>query len=92
MFTLTQRRALIVYINGKRIIKTLSHYGAVRYVSRRMHYAVLYVNQDQLNTTKERLNKMRAVRRVIESQRPDLDPTLTDLEETGLYKMHDEDD
>lgn len=92
MFTLTQRRALIVYISGKRILKTLHRYGAVRYVSRRMHYVVLYVDQDQLTSTKERLAKMRAVRRVLESARPDLDPTLTDLEQTGLYKMHDEDD
>lgn len=92
MLTLTDRRALIVYISGKRIIKTLNHYGAVRYVSRRMHYVVLYVDQEQLSETKERLTKMRAVRRVIESVRPDLDPTLTDLEQTGLYKMHDEDD
>ena len=92
MFTLTKRRALIVYISGKRIIRTLQHYGAVRYVSKRMHYVVLYVNQDNLAEVKERLKKLRAVRHVLESARPDLDPTLTDLEQTGLYKIHDEDD
>ena len=92
MFTLTKRRALIVYISGKRIVRTLQHYGAVRYVSKRMHYVVLYVNQADLTDVKMRLQKLRAVRHVIESARPDLDPTLTDLEQTGLYKMHDEDD
>lgn len=92
MFTLTKRRALIVYISGKRVVRTLHHYGAVRYVSKRMHYVVLYVNQDDITQVKERLIKLRAVRHVLESARPDLDPTLTDLEQTGLYKMHDEDD
>ncbi|KRL26951.1 hypothetical protein FD27_GL000697 [Limosilactobacillus frumenti DSM 13145] len=57
-----------------------------------MHYVVLYVNQDDLTDIKTRLQKLRAVRHVLESARPDLDPTLTDLEQTGLYKMHDEDD
>lgn len=92
MFTLTKRRALIVYISGKRVVRTFHHYGAVRYVSKRMHYVVLYVNQDDITQVKERLIKLRAVRHVLESARPDLDPTLTDLEQTGLYKMHDEDD
>lgn len=92
MFTLTKRRALIVYISGKRVVRTPHHYGAVRYVSKRMHYVVLYVNQDDITQVKERLIKLRAVRHVLESARPDLDPTLTDLEQTGLYKMHDEDD
>lgn len=92
MFTLTKRRALIVYISGKRVVRTLQHYGAIRYVSKRMHYVVLYVNQDDLTDIKTRLQKLRAVRHVLESARPNLDPTLTDLEQTGLYKMHDEDD
>lgn len=92
MFTLTKRRALIVYISGKRVVRTLQHYGAIRYVSKRMHYVVLYVNQEDLTDIKARLQKLRAVRHVLESARPDLDPTLTDLEQTGLYKMHDEDD
>ena len=92
MFKLTARRALIVYINGNRVIRTLRHYGMVRYVSRRMHYVVLYVDQDQVTAVTDRLKKLRAVRRVEESYRPDLGPTLTDLEMTGIYKLHDEDD
>lgn len=92
MFKLTARRALIVYINGNRVIRTLRHYGMVRYVSRRMHYVVLYVEQDQVTAVTDRLKKLRAVRRVEQSYRPDLDPTLTDLEMTGIYKLHDEDD
>ncbi|WP_373841637.1 YlbG family protein [Limosilactobacillus sp.] len=92
MFKLTARRALVVYIDGNRVVKTLRHFGIVRYVSRRMHYVILYVNQDQIKQLKGKINRLRAVRSVEESYRPDLDPTLTDLEMTGLYKLHDEDD
>ena len=92
MFKLTARRALIIYISGSRVIRTLRHYGMVRYFSRRMHYVVLYVDQDQITAVTDRLKKLRAVRRIEQSYRPDLDPTLTDLEMTGIYKIHDEDD
>lgn len=92
MFKLTQRRGLVVYINGNRVIRTLRHYGLVHYVSRRMHYVILYVNQSQVEQVTEKLSHIKAVRRVEKSARPELDPTLTDLEMTGLYKLHDEDD
>lgn len=92
MFKLTARRALVVYVNGNRVVRAFRHYGLVRYVSRRMHYVILYVDQDQIDTVKDKVKHLRAVRRVEKSVRPDLDPTLTDLEMTGLYKLHDEDD
>lgn len=92
MFKLTARRALVIYINGTRVIRTLRQYGVVRYVSRRMHYVILYVDQAQLPQLQTKISHFRAVRRVEKSYRPDLDPTLTDLEMTGLYKLHDEDD
>ena len=79
MFKLIARRALVVYINGNRVVRTLRHYGIVRYVSRRMHYVILYVDQDQIEQLKAKIGHLRAVRSVEESARPDLDPTLTDL-------------
>lgn len=57
-----------------------------------MHYVVLYVDQEKIPEITARLKKLRAVRSIEPSYRPDLDPTLTDLEETGLYRLHDEDD
>lgn len=92
MFNLTKRRAIIVYYNGRRVLRSLHHYGQLRYVSKRFHYAILYINQDHYDEVKERVQNLRAVKHVLSSARPDLDPTLTDLEETGLYKQHDEDD
>lgn len=92
MFELIPRRALIVRISSNRVVKNLRRYGLVRYVSRRMHYVVLYVDQAKIPEITEHLRRLRAVRSVEQSYRPDLDPTLTDLEETGVYRLHDEDD
>ena len=92
MFELTARRALIVRVASNRVARTLRRYGIVRYVSRRMHYVVLYVDQERIPEITEHLKRLRAVRSVEQSYRPDLDPTLTDLEETGVYQLHDEDD
>ncbi|MDO4903778.1 MAG: YlbG family protein [Limosilactobacillus sp.] len=92
MMELTQRRGLIVKISTGRAIRSLRRYGTVRYYSRKMHYAVFYVDQAKIEETTEQLQKLHAVRSVTLSYRPDLDPTLTDLEMTGVYKSHDEDD
>ena len=86
MFELTPRRALIVRVNNNRAVRSLRRYGLVRYYSRRMHYVVLYVDQAKIDEVTEHVKKLRAVRTVEPSYRPDLDSTLTDLEMTGVDK------
>ena len=78
MFNLTKRRAIIVYYNGRRVLRSLHHYGQLRYASKHFHYAILYVNQDRYDEIKERVQHLRAVKRVINSARPDLDPTKSE--------------
>ncbi|MBB1078584.1 YlbG family protein [Limosilactobacillus sp. STM2_1] len=92
MFELTPRRSLVVYTNGNRVIRALRHYGQIEYISRRMHYVILYVNQNDIEKVSEKIGHLRAVRKVDISARPDLDPTLADLELTGVYQLHDEDE
>ncbi|MEY8442013.1 YlbG family protein [Lactobacillaceae bacterium 24-114] len=92
MTDLVARRSLIIYFHGKRVIKNFHHYGSVRYVSKRLHYAIIYVDQEKYAEAKDQIKGLKAVNKVIDSVLPDLDPTLTTLEQTGLYKQHDEDD
>lgn len=92
MFNLIPRRSLIIYINNHRVIRALRHYGKIDYISRRMHYVVMYVDQSEVEKIKEKVSRLRAVKKVELSARPDLDPTLADLELTGVYQLHDEDD
>lgn len=91
-FELTPRRGLAVYISSRRVIRALRHYGRVHYVSKKAHYAIIYVNEDQVEETMARLSKLHNVKRVIPSTLPDLDPDVTDLASKGVYKTHDEDD
>ena len=81
-FELVPRRGLAVYISN----------GRVHYVSKRAHYAIIYVDEAQVAETIERLEKLHNVKRVVPSALPDLDPDVADLASTGLYKTHDEDD
>lgn len=91
-FSIRPRRGLIVYLNSMKTVKSLRQYGRIQYASRRMHYAVLYVDEQNVDTITEKLRQMRNVRRVMQSHWPELDPELIDLELTGLYKKHDEDE
>ena len=91
-FELVPRRGLAVYISSRRVIRALRHYGRVHYVSKRAHYAIIYVDEAQVAETIERLEKLHNVKRAVPSALPDLDPDVADLASTGLYKTHDEDD
>lgn len=89
---LTPRRALIVYINGSKVVKSLRRYGIVRYVSKKMHYVVLYIDRESTAAVSDKLSHLKAVRKVVQSPRPEIDPLLSDLKDTGLYHSTDEDD
>lgn len=92
MFEITPRQGLIVYINNFHVVRRLRHMGQVIYVSRRMHYVVMYVNQKQSEEVATSINKLHNVTKVIKSQRPNLDPNVFTLASTGLYKKNDEDE
>lgn len=92
MFKIKPRQGLIIYINNSHVLRRIRHYGHIIYVSKRMHYVVLYVNRDQVSEIETSLNKLHNVTHVVKSQIPNLDPTVFNLASTGLYKKNDEDD
>ncbi|KRL54639.1 hypothetical protein FC70_GL001436 [Paucilactobacillus oligofermentans DSM 15707 = LMG 22743] len=75
-----------------RMIRQLRRFGKIEYSSTKMHYVILYVNQDQIDDIKERINKLKFVKRVQLSHRPDVDPTMSDLNAAGIYHKLDEDE
>ena len=79
-----QRQGIIVYFRNMRQVRQLRRFGTVHYVSSRMHYVVLYVNQDQVNQTVNRLKKQRFVRRIQLSVQHELRASLVDGEEDPL--------
>ena len=60
----TKRVGLIVWLRNLREARNLERYGHVIYVSRRMKYAVIYVNQSDLKSKLNQLAKLPFVRKV----------------------------
>nr|WP_028789382.1 YlbG family protein [Tetragenococcus muriaticus] len=72
-FTMQKRRGLIVWVYSLKQLKNLRRYGFVHYVSQKMKYIVLYVNEEDTQKSIEKLNRLHFVRSVDISHRPDID-------------------
>ncbi|GAX08390.1 hypothetical protein IWT5_01545 [Secundilactobacillus silagincola] len=66
------RTNLVVYVSSLRQVRQLKRYGHLEYVSKRMRYAIIYVNEDEAKETIGRLKQLRFVKRIIESPRNEL--------------------
>lgn len=64
------RQGLIVYVHQLKQAKSLRKYGHVHFISRKLKYVVVYMDQDKIEATKEKLSKLPYVKKVLESQRP----------------------
>lgn len=91
-FEINPRRALAVYFRSRRAVRSIRHYGRLIYISRRMHYAILYVDQARVDETTNKLLELRQVTAVKPSPRPEIDPQLTDLRSTMAFHQDEEDD
>lgn len=72
--TIAPRRALHVYVRNLRQVRQLRRFGDVDYVSKKLHYVVIYMNEADVSANRLALNKLPFVRRVVDSARPDVDP------------------
>lgn len=68
----TKRRAIIVWVYSLKQLKQLRKFGYIHYVSRKMKYIVIYVDDVDAEMTKEKLEKLFFVRQVELSYRPDI--------------------
>lgn len=67
MLDMQSRTSLVVYVASLRQVRQLKRYGHLVYVSKRMRYAVLYVNVETAKATINKLKQLRFVKRIIES-------------------------
>ena len=49
-FTLQERRCLIVWVYTLKPLKQLRRYGLIHYVSRKMKYVVIYMNEENIES------------------------------------------
>ena len=75
-FEIQARRSLIVYTYSLKQTRQLKRYGTVMYVSKKMRYVVLYVNQADVEKLTQQLQQLRFVKRVVPSMRPQISETF----------------
>ncbi|WP_125579724.1 YlbG family protein [Levilactobacillus cerevisiae] len=80
-FDMQARQSLVVYTYSLKQTRQLKRYGTVMYVSKKMRYVVLYVNQEDVASLTDQLGKLRFVKRVVASARPDISETFNGVAE-----------
>lgn len=65
-----KRQGLIVWYQHRRNINKIKRYGHLLYTSKKQKYAVVYVNQNRINTVENQLVKLPFVKKVLRSQKP----------------------
>lgn len=87
-----QRRGLIVWVYSLRQLKNLKRYGLVHYVSRKLKYVVLYLDETGFEETMEKIEHLHFVRNVEPSYRPDVEMNFADKIGTkAAYQVTDDD-
>lgn len=92
-FTVQKRRGIVVWVYSLKQLKTLKRYGLIHYVSRKMKYVVLYVNEEVLEESEEKLQTLHFVRQVERSYRPDVEMNFADRIGTkAAYQVKEEEE
>lgn len=71
------RRGLVVWVYSLKHLRQLRRFGYIHYASKKMKYVVLYVNEQEVESTIDKLNKQFFVRSVDVSYRPDINMNFT---------------
>ncbi|MGM0212884.1 YlbG family protein [Enterococcus sp. AZ109] len=92
-FTVQKRRGIVIWVYSLKQLKTLKRYGLIHYVSRKMKYVVLYVNEEVLEESEEKLRALHFVRQVERSYRPDVEMNFADRIGTkAAYQVKEEEE
>ncbi|HFI0463690.1 TPA: YlbG family protein [Streptococcus suis] len=77
-FYRVKRHGLIVWLYTLKQLKHIRKFGHVQFISKRLRYVVLYVNESDKDETIAKLNKLHFVQKVEESYRDQIDMTWKD--------------
>ncbi|HLQ71614.1 MAG TPA: DUF2129 domain-containing protein [Bacillota bacterium] len=66
----TERQGLVIWFQYMKNIKQIKRLGHLIYVSKRLKYAILYVNRENINKVEEKLLRYPFVSKVERSEKP----------------------
>jgi len=67
-----ERSGLIIWVNDTKAAKNLDRYGSLHYISKKMHYAVLYVHTSKLDETMKSIQRLPYVKKIERSYRNEI--------------------
>jgi len=86
-----KRQGLIVWFQHMKNLRQIKRYGHLLYASKKMRYAVLYVNEDELEEVEIKLLKLSFVSRTERSMKPyvrtEFENALPDKAKQYDYKL-----
>ncbi|MFL2128922.1 MAG: YlbG family protein [Ruoffia tabacinasalis] len=98
-FNVIERQALIIWLYSTKQIKELRKHGYIHYYSRKMKYAIMYVNKKDAEKVERIVNDYYFVREVEYSYRDDIDMTFANAIEhssdnslSGPFSVQDEEE
>ncbi|MGF6352791.1 uncharacterized protein YlbG (UPF0298 family) [Paenibacillus sp. 4624] len=67
-----ERTGFIIWVSDLKAARNLEKYGTVHYISRRMHYVVMYVNAERADDTMKNVKRLSYVRKIERSYRNEI--------------------
>ncbi|CAH0120091.1 MULTISPECIES: YlbG family protein [unclassified Paenibacillus] len=67
-----ERTGYIIWVSDLKAARNLEKYGTVHYISRRMHYVVMYVNADRAEEAMKNVRRLAFVKRIERSYRNEI--------------------
>ncbi|WP_138415047.1 YlbG family protein [Aquibacillus sediminis] len=87
----TKRQGMIIWFQHMKNIKQIKRYGHLIYVSKHLKYAIIYVNQDEIEDKQQKLRRLPFVSKVDLSYKPfirtDFENAQGDKAKEYDYKM-----
>ncbi len=68
----TKRSGLIVWVSDVKAARNLDRYGSVHFISKRMHYVMLYINADKEEEVRKQLQRLHYVKKIEKSLRNEI--------------------
>jgi len=69
---LPERTGYIIWVSDLKAARSLERFGTVHYMSRKMHYVVLYMNADKVEEAVRQMGKLPYVRNIERSYRNEI--------------------
>ncbi|MBM7617522.1 uncharacterized protein YlbG (UPF0298 family) [Weissella uvarum] len=91
-FEIKKRRALIVYMKNMRQARQLRRFGIVNYISNKLKYASVYVDEADVDEKKRLIERLGFVDHVEESHWPEVDTTVGGQQNEEIDFTLDNDD